>query len=983
MDGLPQNSVQAIAQTADGYLWLGTKGGLVRFDGVRFTTYGLASGLKALDVVDLLADGQGGLWIGTFGGGMSRLRSGRISTLTMADGLAHNSALVLAVAEPGAVWVGGSGGLQHWSSAGFRRIGEAEGLPMGEVAALARDRQDLWIAVAQKGLFFLRSNHCARIDDLKGKPILAHSLLVDDQNALWVSIGNGRVLRRQDGAWTEFTPSDGLPMSFISCLRQGAPGEIWAGSQQQGLYVWREGRFYPVTATPTPLDPAIRALHRGGDGLVWVGTLSAGLSRLSPKRVKASLLGKPEGGQVNGLAEGASSNIWVTTYGSGLHLGSLDSWLRVRAKPIDEGPFLLTALRTRHKGTYFGGVKRLHWFLPGETNLLSAEIADSVTALHEDPLGTLWIGTRIGDLLRMADGKPQTVPNGEFSGPISGLVSEPDGTLWIGTRGEGLFRWKNGQRQHWSTADGLPTDVLRTLYRDLEGTIWIGTMGGGLAWLREGRIHSVDARHRLNQPVISQILEDDDQNLWLGTNRGLIRVSKRELFEVAAGQRDGIHPLVLDESDGMLESECSGGYSPAGLRTEGGLLFFSTIRGVVTVDPKALGQFSAPPHPHIEEILLEGLRLSTEEGEITLPPGPRELEIHYTAFNFAKPERIRFRQRLEGFTTSWTEVGSERSVRFQLLPPGRYRFQVSAANENGHWSDEAASWPFRVRPFLWQTGWFQVLVAILLVGCGALLVWRTALAKVRRARARERLVWAEAEAHQQRNVAAHLARVTTLGDLSGALVHELNQPLSAILSNAQAAQRFLNQDKHDPTEIREILQDIVNDDERASEIIRRLRALLKKGELHPQAVDLNDVIREMLSLLSPELVAHGVVVVTGLAPGLSPVKADCVQLQQVLINLILNAAEAMTDSPVQARTLTICSSRRPGRLNQVSVADTGRGLASGTQEKMFVAYYTTKEKGLGLGLPLSRSIIIAHGGRLWAENRSEGGASFYFTLPEW
>jgi PAS domain S-box-containing protein len=242
---------------------------------------------------------------------------------------------------------------------------------------------------------------------------------------------------------------------------------------------------------------------------------------------------------------------------------------------------------------------------------------------------------------------------------------------------------------------------------------------------------------------------------------------------------------------------------------------------------------------------------------------------------------------------------------------------------------------------------------------------------------------AELETLAQRDQITHLLRVATLGELSGALAHELNQPLAAILSNAQAAQRFLAQASSDPEEIREILKDIMADDQRASDVIRQLRTLLKKGEFLPQPLDVNELLQEVRKLMNFELTARWVSVVTQFTGGLPPVRGDQVQLQQVLINLMLNASEAMTQMPVGARAISLRSNQGTNGTVQISVADTGSGIPAGNEEKIFEAYHTTKPQGLGLGLSLSRSIIVAHGGRMWAENQANGGAVFHFTLPEW
>ncbi len=246
--------------------------------------------------------------------------------------------------------------------------------------------------------------------------------------------------------------------------------------------------------------------------------------------------------------------------------------------------------------------------------------------------------------------------------------------------------------------------------------------GGGLAWLEGGRLQVVNSQQGLGDDVISQILEDDQENLWLGCHRGIFRVSKHDLRAVAAGRVPAVHPLALDEADGMLAAECTGGYSPAGLRSESGILYFSTVRGVVAVDPKMFrlldGHAARGAHRRRPS---DGNPLPRSSGPLNLPPGPRELEIHYTAFNYSKPEQIRFRHRLQGVAKDawkWTNAGHERAVRLSLLPPGDYTLQVSAANADGRWSEPGAGLAFSVAPFFWQTAWFRAGVTLLVMAIG-------------------------------------------------------------------------------------------------------------------------------------------------------------------------------------------------------------------------------------------------------------------------
>jgi PAS domain S-box-containing protein len=239
---------------------------------------------------------------------------------------------------------------------------------------------------------------------------------------------------------------------------------------------------------------------------------------------------------------------------------------------------------------------------------------------------------------------------------------------------------------------------------------------------------------------------------------------------------------------------------------------------------------------------------------------------------------------------------------------------------------------------------------------------------------------AETEAQRSRDELAHMSRVTTLGELGGSLAHELNQPLTAILSNAQAASRYLDNGHSNLNEVREILHDIVEEDRRAGEIITRMRAMLKKEEAKMLPQDLNRIIGEVLGIMRSEFLIRNVTPITRLADGLPEVKGDRVQLQQVLLNLIVNACEAMAAVPPPTRQMTIQTEKVDGSLVQVTVADQGPGFGTGASAYKFEAFQTTKPDGLGLGLPICRSIVESHGGRLWCGNNNGPGAVVRFTV---
>jgi signal transduction histidine kinase len=636
---------------------------------------------------------------------------------------------------------------------------------------------------------------------------------------------------------------------------------------------------------------------------------------------------------------------------------------------------------------YISGYRKLVQRDAKTGDLRTWSIDSDLRALCEGANGELWLGTTAGNLVRLAGETLENVPGGAFGYPVVGLARGSGAAFWVATRGAGLFRWDAGKVEHWTMAQGLPTNLLQALVPDADGTLWIGTAGGGLAWLDQGtsRAKSIGPRQGLGDGTVSQMLDDGRGNLWLAGIRGIRRVSKTELRAVADAKAAAVHPLMLDENDGMTTAECTGGYSPAGLFARSGIMYFSTLRDLVAIDSAAFDPAPSPPPVIIETVRCDGKPVSPSGGALTLPPGSSELEIRYTGFDGAKPEQLRFRHRLH-HDRDWEYVEGARDVRYAALRPGAYEFELSAAKADGHWLEPAARLSITVQPYFWQMTRFRVAVAIGLFAGGAgfvavVLRHKDRLHRAELARQRA-LAEAEREIAKQRDELAHLSRVTMLGELSGSIAHELNQPLTAILSNAQAALLMIDTPVG-MTEVREILQDIVDADKRAGEVIRRLRLLFTKGQTVYQRLAPAEVIHDVLRLMRNDLVSHGVVVRETIADNVPPVRGDRVQLQQVMINLVMNACHAMAAVSTADRQLTIRAQRGPDGEQGVlvSVTDRGPGIAPDRLEQVFEPFVTTKSTGMGLGLAVCRTIVTAHGGRLWAEGADGTGATFFLSLP--
>ncbi len=758
---MPQDSVWAIVQTRDGYLWIGTGGGLARFDGVRFKVFGMAEGLPSLHVRALLEDRHGALWIGT-AKGLCRYAGGKFQTWTVRDGLAGDIISRLAEDPRGVIWIGTTSGLSRWADGRFETITLTEDPADAGVRALAIDRDgEVWVSLVKQGLKRRSSAGLRRAEvgaptakgmsaeagvrgqrpapatqagfvEAVGVPEIqgsgALSLLKDHGGRMWVS-GQGRVFCVDGASWQAYGAKDGLPAVPITCLGESADGTIWAGTTDQGLYFLRGGRFQRVRQAEGLSDEAVRALLSDRENNLWVGTRSGGLNRLQPRRVfTRKIWDGPTEAQPFSLAESAGGVLWVGTMGHGLYrLDSQGQAMVLRDEFQINNPQVGAVVVARDGSLWCtAGPTLFHW---QEGKLSSIRGNSWLRCLCEDVQEGLWIGNQEGALRLLRGGQLRDFTEFAPRGQLISLIQQPDGTLWIGSYGGGLARLKDGKRTLFTKQDGLRSDIIRALYLDHEGTLWIGTEGGGLSRFKDGRIVSFGKEQGLPDETILQILEDGAGQIWLGSYHGIFRISRRALNEVAVGRAAYLHARVFDRSDGLQSEECVGGFGTC-LKSRSGLLYFATGSGLVVIDPKQSWDKGAPPTVWLEEMLVDGEAWPVETGGATapgsgrlrIPPGKSRFEFHYTGLNFSAPEKVRFRYQLEGLDASWIEAGAQRAAYYSHLPPGHYRFKVQAHNGNGVWGKTGASIALRVLPHFWQTWWFIALLGAALAGSVALTV---------------------------------------------------------------------------------------------------------------------------------------------------------------------------------------------------------------------------------------------------------------------
>jgi signal transduction histidine kinase/ligand-binding sensor domain-containing protein len=700
-NGLPQNSINDIVQTRDGYLWLATYGGLVRFDGSRFVVFDRSTdGIKSQRIRRLREDRSGTLWASTEEGMLIRYRSGRFTTFGEECGLPAANTLRLDESEDGLLWITYLDALVRFD--GERAVAfVAADFPHGLTRPQPPALFDLWWSHDTTGLHVLVAGrvHTYRVaDDLAGAAITGVNS--DRSGNLWVHTNADRVLKVGNGRIDHYSSKDGMPpKERLGRFHADRGGNIWFGDLNNRIYRIRNGACELIS------ELGLLTLFEDREGSTWLGTNGGGLHRL--RDFTFTTYSQKEGLASNGVYPifyDRRGTLWVGA-------GGLNRYEHGRFSLYGTGlpSSQITAISEDRSGRLWVGTDRGLGFLENERFRSYGEahgpLRGAVWAIHEEPNGTLWFGTDDG-LVRVADGQLTrfTVRDGLSHDRVTALHQDRSGALWIGAF-RGVTRFAGGRFVRYEERDGLIGSWIRAIHEDAEGVMWIGTYDGGLYRLAGDRLTRYTRREGLHDNGVFQILEDDDGYLWMGSNRGISRVSRRELNDLAEGRRLTITPIVFGTKDGLLSAEANGGRQPPGWKTADGRLWFPTMGGVAVVDPARVRVDATPPVPLIEGLQIAGHTVDRTD-TMTVPADTSSITIRYAAPSFIKPDQLRFRYRLAGLDDDWIEAGDARSVTYHRTPPGTYRFTVIAANHHGVWSQNGASVTFVVRPPFWRTWWF-------------------------------------------------------------------------------------------------------------------------------------------------------------------------------------------------------------------------------------------------------------------------------------
>ena len=740
-EGLPDSSATAMAQTPDGYLWFGTFGGLVRFDGAAFTVFSPRNTpeLPSAAIVNLHLDQQDRLWISTLAG-VVVCNGAQWLDYTREPALGDDEIRTFAERANGDLLLTTFGGaVVEYRAGTFARLPD----PPGE------EGQGYWGGADEDGCWWVAQNQfVGRWDGQRWVPQVHSSELAGVERewvaitparagGLWVLLGAD--LHRFTHGGKVATRSLPAPPGGVWGLSEDSEGNVWVASYRAGVYqLPPAGPPRRWTTFDGDVCTTFRFVFEDREHNLWLGTSGHGLIRLTTRRFHD--FGPREGlsATVSSISLAPGGGLWVATYGQGLYRLDDTGLHPAPLSGLNEEGYVIQSVLADSRGRTWIGLygEGLYVFdEAGEHPVPAGDRAGgNMIALFEDSLGRIWASG--GKFVAVIDQEEARVLGPEDGLPIGGVVcfaEAPARTIWLSNL-DGVFRVRDGRVVELLDAEGRPIPDVACLKSDRDGTMWMGSTAARVLRWRDGTLAEIGPGQGLPDAEVLSILEDGDGYFWMASSRGVIRAARADLESVADAQRARLNSQLFNARDGLPTMECSGFRQPVGVRDAKGRLWFATMKGVGMADPARFPLNPQPPPVHVERIRyrrpgdsadsppkLDQMVSAPFPATVELPAGSRGIEIQYTALCFTAPQKIRFEVRLDGADPTWRDVGNRRAAFYDVLPAGRYRFRVRAASGDGVWSDDDASVAFVVQPFLWETGWFRGLAA--LAACGAALGW--------------------------------------------------------------------------------------------------------------------------------------------------------------------------------------------------------------------------------------------------------------------
>ena len=721
--GFPGGPVNAFAQTPDGYLWIATEKGLVRFDGLNFVLieHSESSTVPFGPVLGLALDANGSLWIRLQGPTLVvRDRSGAFRSVTPDPSQTESDITAMCTTKNGELLtIGLTKGIFRDGNGKFVTSATRDELPRHVISMIELADGVDWLGTREQGLYSLNGQRVSRfVGELPDRKV--NALLTLNGRDLWIGTDKGLV--RWDGrGLSRVSSSEALQNVEIVTMARDRESNVWIGTSNGLVRVSNDGVTWVDSNQGWSAEP-VTALFEDREGSLWVGRAD-GIERLRDSVFMTYYASGGVPSRNNGpLYVDSEGRTWFGPSEGGLYWRKEGYLGRITAAAVQKD--IVYSIDGR-KGELWigrrGGLTHLQEsgasFIAKTYTAADGLAQNRVYAVHRSSDGTVWAGTLSAGLSRLKDGSftTYTVANGLVSNSISSIAESSDGTMWFGTP-NGLNELSEGHLRAYTSKDGLPPGNVNCLLPDSNGVLWIGT-DNGLAFLRSGTVHALsdDVPDSVREEIFA-IAEDKAGALWMATAKHIVRVDRDKLLRQAVASSD-MREYGLD--DGLLSTQGVRGHKSIAMDPSGGI-WFSTNRGLSFVSPTSMKFDSAPPLVHVDGISVDGRLIHLGE-QIRVRPPHQKITLSYSGLSLSFPTRVRFMYRLDGFDQSWTEPTSAREATYTNLEPGQYRFHVMASNSYGQWNASEAAISLEVDPAFWQTWWFRVsCVATFLALLGAL-----------------------------------------------------------------------------------------------------------------------------------------------------------------------------------------------------------------------------------------------------------------------
>jgi len=811
-EGLPNNSVTAVLQTSDGYLWVGTQSGLVKFDGASFKPVGLyGSTNSGLRITDMCEDQHNRIWIGTEQLGLFCHSNGITRRIEAAGNIA-SPITALALGETNELWVGTRKGLGLWNGQALRWFTPKDGLPEEAISSICVARSGkVWIT-GHSGVYLYRDGQLAKYHfatESQGRSPEFLGVFEDQQRELW-AFGDTYLIKLGEGRRFNYFRNGQISSARIWSFHEGRDGRLWIGTSGKGLFQFTGEGFRPVVFRNGAVPSDVRSIFQDRERNIWLGTDGGGLVQLRQEHMR--VLGEAEGlpgAHATGIAQLSSNQILIAFLSEGAFAGDGEHFVPFGPPDLVNGQHFIHALCAASNGdAWFGsasaGLLCLHKNRVVIFDAASSLAGTAVTYLHASAGGQVWAGTFSGQVY--ACGQSDLNRAGSVDAAVTAMLSTVSNQLYAGTAAGSVWQMRKEGYVPLLARSQPAASAITSLCEDPEGRVWMASYTNGLHCLHGGNLTSWPATQNLAGLRIYGLIADLEGNLWLTTSKGLALVEFPDLNEAL---KSGIfhEPRILEPLS-VPEVESGGG--PSAMRARDGSLWFILQGQVIHVDPHIWRPPKAIPAVFIESVrandvelkritVERGLAVSGDRPPVRLPAHVRGLDFQFTTACLTWPERTRFRYRLEGLDVDWAEASPlERRAHYGVIPSGTYRFRVIAASSDGVWNREGAAFSFVVPLPLWRQPW---VLALALLALASLVAWAVRYLSHRRLRLRLIALEHSEEMSRERmriaqdmhdDIGSKLARISYLSEVVKAQTQGFHQSAEVVDSLAKTARDLLH-----------------------------------------------------------------------------------------------------------------------------------------------------------------------------------------------